>query len=204
MRWHHILYDITCIVSWHPSHYIWHYIESICVSKTSVSVIPHQLSVWHHTHSMYDNTLRMHDITWTHYDVTPVYVRHHPQYIYDILTIYMLSALLLSWKHNYTWHNTHYIWHHSHCISAATPTVSINHNNFGSYPTWHTFYIMHTLDGITITLYDIIPQYLWHHRHCIHDMRSPTYGITSSVYGISSPIPVTSHTLSFWIQINYI
>ena len=55
--------------------------------------------------------------------------------------------------------------------------------------------IIHTLHEITVTLYDIIPQYLWHHSHCIHDIRSPTYDITSRVYDISSPIPVTSQTL---------
>ena len=61
MRSHHILCDITCIVSWHHSLYIWHYIHSICVIKTSASIIPHQLSVWHHTHSMYDITVSMYD-----------------------------------------------------------------------------------------------------------------------------------------------
>ena len=104
----------------------------------------------------------------------------------------MISMLQLSWKHNYTWHHTHYIWHHSHCICAATPTVSIDHNSFGSYRTWHTYDIIHTLHDITITLYDIITQYLWHHSHCIHDIRYTTYDITSRVYNISSPIAVTS------------
>ena len=68
MRSHHILYDITCIVSWHHSLYIWHYVHSICVIMTSESIIPHQLSIWHHTHSMYEITICMHDITWTLYD----------------------------------------------------------------------------------------------------------------------------------------
>ena len=99
----------------------------------------------------------------------------------------MISTPLLSWKHNYTWHHTHYIWHHSHSICAATPAVYIDHINFGSYPTWHTYDIIHTLHNITITLYVIIPQSLWHHSHCIHDIRSPTYDIKSRVYDISSP-----------------
>ena len=64
--------------------------------------------------------------------------------------------------------------------------------------------IVHTLHDITITLYDIIPQYLWHHSHCIHDIRSPTYDITSRVYDISTPIPVTSQTLCLWIHMNNI
>ena len=113
--------------------------------------------------------------------------------------------LLLSRKHNnYTWHLTHYIWHHSHCICAATPTVCCYHNNYGRYPIWHTYDIIHTLHDITITLYDIIPQYLWHHSHWIHDIRCPTYDITYRFYDISSPIPVTSQTLCLWIHINNI
>ena len=89
-------------------------------------------------------------------------------------SIYMISTLQLSWKNNYTWHHTHYMWHHSHCICPATPGASIDHNSLGSYPTWHTYDIIHTLHDITITLYDITPQYLWHHSHCIHDIIYPT------------------------------
>ena len=84
------------------------------------------------------------------------------------------------------------------------PLYCCYHNNYGSYPTWHTYDIIHSLHDITITLYDIIPQYLWHHSHCIHDIRSPTYDITCKFYDISSPIPVTSQTLCFWIHINNI
>ena len=188
MRSHHILYDITCIVSSHHSLYIWHYIHSMCVTKTSASIIPHQLSVGHHTHSMYDITVSMHDITWTLYDIKPIYVWHHKQYIYDIITIYMISTLLLSWKHNYTWHHTHYMWHHSHCICAASPAVSIDHKNSGSYPTWHTYDIIHSPHNITITLYDFIPQYLWHHGHC--------FMTSDPLHRTSSPGFMTSRPLS--------
>ena len=75
------------------------------------------------------------------------------------------------------------------------PLYCCHDNNYGSYPTWHMDDIIHTLRDITITLYETIPQYLWHHNHCIHDIRSPTYDITSRVYDISLPIPVTSQTL---------
>ena len=106
----------------------------------------------------------------------------------------MISTLLLSWKHNYIWHHTHYIWHHSHCICAATPALSINHKNFGSYPTLHTYDIVTTLQDITVTLYDNIPQCLWHHSHCIHDIRSPT----------SPPVFMTSRLLSLWHHRHYL
>ena len=118
------------------------------------------------------------------------------------MKIYIISMLLLSWKHNnYTWHLTHYSWHHSHCICVITH-ICINaslyqwhHNKYGSLRTWHTYDIIHTLHDITITLYDIIPQCLCHHSHCIHDIICPTYDITSRFYDISSPVPVTSQTL---------
>ena len=97
-------------------------------------------------------------------------------------------------------------------IFDITATVSVlqhllyccHHNTYGSYPTWHTYDIIHSLHEITITLYDIIPQYLWHHSHCIHDIRFLTYDITSRVYDILSTIPVTSHKLCLWIHIHNI
>ena len=117
----------------------------------------------------------------------------------------MMSMLLLSWKHNdYTWNLTHNIWQHSHCICAATPTVLLPSQQLWKLSHLHTYDIIHTLNDNTITLYDTIPQYLWHHSHCIHDIRSPTYDITSRVYDIMSHIPVTSQTLCLWIHINNI
>ena len=115
--WDHTTLCMTshALYSWHHSLYIWQYIHSICAIKTSGSIITCQLSVWHYS-----------QYAWHHMStlwLTPVQVWHQKEYIYDIITMYMLSMLLLSWKHNYTWHLTHYIWHHSHCICAATPTV---------------------------------------------------------------------------------
>ena len=147
-------------------------------STLSVSSRPvHQL---YHTNTRYDIT---HTLCMTSQSVFMTSHEHfmtsHPykyditEYIYDIITIYMISTLLLSWKHNNTWHHTHYICHHSHCICAAKPALSIVHKNFGSYPSWNTYDIINTLHDITVTLYDIIPQCLWHHSHCIHDIRSP-------------------------------
>ena len=97
----HILWDHTtlwmtahALYSWHHSLYIWHYIHSICVIKTSASIIPHQLYVWHHSqyawHHM--NTL------WRH---TPLGMTSkrvylwHPKNIYDInVTAFMASDSL--------------------------------------------------------------------------------------------------------------
>ena len=84
---------------------------------------------------------------------------------------------------------------------TATPSVWSHtlyqclHNHYGSLHTWHMYDIIHTLNLIKFRLSDSNPQYLGHHKHCIHDIGSPLFDITSTVYGISSPIPVTSKPL---------
>ena len=65
------------------------------------------------------------------------------------------------------------------------------HNNYGSLHTWHTYDIIHNVHRIKFRLYDINRQYLLHRKHCIHDIISPIYDITPTVYDISSPIHVT-------------
>ena len=123
-----LLPQTTVFMMSHPLQ-AWHYIPRIrhcthCIFSISVPIIPQQLSVWHHAHYIYDTTVSMYDITWTLYGLTPLELWHHKEYIYDLMKIYIISMLLLSWKHNnYTWHLTHYFWHHSHCICAATPAV---------------------------------------------------------------------------------
>ena len=156
------LYHTTLCMTSHTL-YVWHYIQH----------------AWHHT-----NTL------WYH---TPICITSHPVYL---------------------WHHSQYIWYHPYCFHGktmtipdispiifditATPSVlsyplyGCHHNKYGRHHMWHMYDIIHPLHDNTLTLYDINPQYLWHHNHCIHDIRSPIYDITSTVYDISSPIPVTS------------
>ena len=56
------------------------------------------------------------------------------------------------------------------------------HNNYGNLHTWDTYDIIHTVYHIQFRIfYDINHQYLGHHKHCIHDIRSPIYDITSTV-----------------------
>ena len=101
MRHHtHVLWDHTtlcmtshALFSWHHSLYIWHYIHSLCVIKTSASIIPHQLCRTSHT----------------------FYVWHHSQYAW-----HHMDTL---WHHTHigmTWH-TVYLWHHNNMydIKAA-------------------------------------------------------------------------------------
>ena len=71
------------------------------------------------------------------------------------------------------------------------PLYQFLHKNYGSIHTSHTYGIIHTLHCTKFRLYDINRQYLGHHKHCIHDIRSPIYDIISKVSDISSPIPVT-------------
>ena len=75
------------------------------------------------------------------------------------------------------------------------PLYQCLHNSYGSLHTWHMYDNIHTLHHIKLRLYDISCQYLGHHKHCINDIRSPTYDITSTIYCISSPVTVTSQPL---------
>ena len=78
-------------------------------STLSVSLRPvHQL---YHTNSLYDikhtlcKTSQSVCMTSHKHFMTsnPYRLWHHTQCIYDMITIYMIPTLLLSWKHNYTW-----------------------------------------------------------------------------------------------------
>ena len=84
------------------------------------------------------------------------------------------------------------------------PLYQCLHSNYGSLYTWHTYDIIHTLHHIKFRLYDINRQYLGHHKHCIHDIRSPIYDITSVVYDISSHIPVTSQPIYWQYNTHYV
>ena len=180
----------------HLALYIWHYIHSICDIRPSVSIVLHRLSVWHYTLYLW------HDIP---------YAWHHMNTLWHHTHKSMTSHPV------YLWHHIQYIWYHPYCymkkkttIPGISPTVfditaiasvwshplyQCLHNNYGSIQTWHTYDIIHTLHHIKFRLYDINLQYLGHHKHWIHDIRSPIYDITSTVYDISSPIVVTSQPL---------
>ena len=100
-----VVITLLSLHSWSHTHYIWHHthnnttvISAIspvisdttstvsCFIKCSISVTQHILSGWHQTHSMYDIIFSMRDITWTLYDITNLYVWHHTQCKYDIVS----------------------------------------------------------------------------------------------------------------------
>ena len=195
------VYDITHMtkqplyLSCHPLYltlrplYLCHQTQCINYTTPAVCMTSRTLYVWCHIQ------YALHDMNslWHH---TPICMTSHPVYL---------------------WHDIQYIWYHTYCFHDNTTTipdisptifditamVSVSsqllyrwhHNKYGSHHTWHTYGIIHTLDDITFTLYNINPQHLWHHKHCLHDIRSPIYDITSTVYHISSSIPVTSQPL---------
>ena len=196
MRSHHIMYDITCIVFmiWLPP-----YLNTSFTVSLSLRPV-YQL---HHTHSLYYITL---------------YVWHHIQYAcHHMNTLWYHSCIGMISHPVYVWHPIQYVWYHPYCFhenAMTMPDISptifditapasvwshplywSHHNNYGSHHTWHTYDIIHTVYHISFTRYDINPHYLWHLKHCTHDIRSPIYDITSMVYDISSPIPVTSQPL---------
>ena len=169
------MYDITCIVLLISLHYIWHYIHSICVFKTSVSIIPkptlcmtsHTLYVWHHSQYAWHHMKTL----WCHSRIgmtsQRVYLRHHSN-IYDIsATAFMKTQRLYLTSHPlYLTSQPLYLCCNTCCIVAITTIMEV-------FPLG-TLMPSHTLHDITITLYDTIPQYLRHRSHCIHDIRSPT------------------------------
>ena len=191
----------------HLTHYIRDCIHCIDVIKPSVSIIPQALSEWHHTHYICDIIFSMPGITWTLYDITPLYVWYHTHYIYDIISIIYditLTAFMTAQRLYLTSHplfltsQALYLCHHTDDNTHICIDVSLyrwHHNKYGSYHTCYTYDIILTLHDITFTLYDINAQYLWHHNHCIHDIRSPIHDITSTVYDFLSPIPVISEPL---------
>ena len=149
-------------------------LNTICMTSYSVCITSHK-------HFMTSHPYR-HDIT------SSIFMTSYP--------IYMASPILLH-------ENKMTIPGISPTVFDITATPSVwshllyqcVHKYYVSLHTWHTYDIIHTLHHIQFRLYDINHQYLGHHKHCIHDIRSPIYDITSTVYDISSPIPVTSQPL---------
>ena len=72
-----------------------------------------------------------------------------------------------------------YWWYHTNCISEIKSTI------------------VHNIISI---VYDMTPS-VWHHNHCFHGIRFPTYHITCRIYDMSSPKAVTSQTLYLWIYL---
>ena len=119
--------------------------------------------------------------------------------MYNITPSIFMTSYPIRMLSPYCFHdNTTTIPDISPTIFDITATASVlshqlygcHHNNYGIHQILHTYHIIHTLHHITFTLCDMKVQYLLHHKHCIHEIRSPIYDIIRMVYDISSPMPV--------------
>ena len=205
--------DITPTFEWHHPHLLCNIICTI-YNMTSNPYFITVLYLWHQNLYM-----------WNHIQ----YVGQHIHYTWDIIaTICVLTPTVEATSHPlFVWHNTRHIKVASfalyksshphfmtsdHRVYVITPTIFVirstvsvsSHPLYGWYHTKCINEITSTIihDIISI-LYDMTAT-VWHHNHCIHDIRFPTYDITSRVYDILSPIPVTWQTLCLWIHVKYI
>ena len=166
----------------HPL-YLCHQTQGINYATPTLCMISYTLYVWYHIqYACYHNNFLRH---YTPLCITshPVYLWHHIQYVRYHHTAFMTTQ-------HYTWHLTNHILHDSHFICVITQMahncidISLyqwHHNKCISHHSWHTYGIIPNVHHITFILYDIKDHVLWHHKHCIHDIRSPLYDITSTL-----------------------
>ena len=139
----------------------------------------------HHIHPIDDITATMFMRSYPLYRSTsdPLYTTTYSLYLYHNIHCTCVSHPLFPWYH------TLCIYDISPTIFDTAATASLwshplywcNHKNYGSHHTWHPYDIIHTVYHISFTVYDINPQYLWNDKHCIHDIRSHLYDITSTI-----------------------
>ena len=149
-------------------------LHTLCMTSHSVCMTSHEHFMTSHPYR-YDITSSIFMTSYPIYMISPIVFHENKTTMPGISpTVFDFTATASVWSHLLY-----------QCL----------HNNYGTLHTWHTYDIIHTLHHIKFRLYDINRQYLGHHKHCIHDIRSPIYEITSTVYDISSPIRVTSQPL---------
>ena len=153
----------TTPTPWMTSHtqYVWHPIQYACY---------HNNCLWNYT-----------PLCITSH---PVYLWHHIQYVRYHHTAFMTTKRLYLTSHPpFLTPQPLYLCHHRNgkhiCIDVAL--YQWHHYKCVIHHTWHTYDIIPNLHHITFTLYDINDHITWHHKHCIHDIRSPLYDITSTL-----------------------
>ena len=149
-------------------------LHTLCMTSHSVCMTSHEHFMTSHPYR-YDITSSIFMTSYPIHMISPILFHENKTTIPGIsLTVFDITVTASVWSH---------------------PIYQCLHNNYGSLHTWRMYDIIHTLHHIKFRLYVINHQYLGHHKHCIHDIRSPIYDITSTVYDISSPILVTSQPL---------
>ena len=146
----------------------------------------------HHSHYLCPHNHCIDNITFNLFMTSHLpYVWHPLHYkMHHILILWPLTTIFMSLHPLYLTSCPPYLSHHIQCIDDIT-------NNCISEV---TSALIHNIISI---VYDMRTT-VWHHNHCIHDMRFPKYDITSRIYDITSPIPVISQTLCLWKHANSI
>ena len=153
---------------------------TLCMTLHTICMTSHSVCMTSYEHFMTSQPYR--------YDITSIiFMTPYPIYIISPILFHEIKTTIPGISPT-VFHitATASVWSH--------PLYQCLHSNYGSLHTRPMYDIIHTLHHIKFRFYDINCQYLGHHKHCIHDIRS-IYDITSTVYGISSPIPVTSQPL---------
>ena len=167
--------------------YVWHHINTYDITSTLfLTSLPLYttwltLYLWHHIqYACYHNCLWHY--TPLHTTSHLVYLWHHIQYVCYHHTAFMTTQKLYLISHPpYLTSQPLYLCHHTdgtHICIDVSP-YRRHHNKCVRHHTWHTCHIIPNLNPITFTVYDINDHVLWHHKHSIHDIRSPLYDITS-------------------------
>ena len=146
------LYDIT---------------KTICVTSYSVCMLSKQQFVTSYP-SVYNITPSIFMTSYPIHMLSPYCFHHNTTTIPDISpTIIDITATVSVSSHR--WHT-----HMYQCMTLLMTSQQMCKSSHLAH-IWHNMQFNH----ITFTLYDINDYVLWHHKHSIHDIRSPLYDNTS-------------------------
>ena len=182
--------------TWQYKRYIYHW-PTISNTTPTVSVSSNPEYQLYHTHSLYDIT---HPILVTSYSVCmlsqQLFMTLYPS-MYNITPSIFMPSYQICTLSPYCFHdNTTTIHDISPTIFDITTTVSVSSHRWNTHLYWcislsvtskqvcksshlAPYGIIPNLHHMKFTLYDINDHVLWHHKHSIHDIRSPLYDITS-------------------------
>ena len=163
--------------------YLCHQTHDISYTTPTLYMTSHTLYVWHIQYPCYHKKYLWH---YTPLCITkhPVYLWHHIQYVrYHHTAFITTQRLYLTFHPRYLTSQPLYLSHLTDgtliCIDALL--YQWHHHKCVRCHIWHTYCITPNVHHIIFTLYDINDHVLSHHTHCIHDIRSPLYDITSTL-----------------------